>query len=162
MNNYDFFATRFEMEIPAFGRVLRALPGDRLDYRPHERSTPAGALAWQIATEAEGLATLFDNGVIDYNVQPAPATVEEIASAFERSARTVVQRARTTTDELWTGPGRFLYNGQPVWEAPAADLAWGFLFDLVHHRGQLSAYLRPMGGKVPSIYGPSGDDTGGA
>jgi uncharacterized damage-inducible protein DinB len=39
-------------------------------------------------------------------------------------------------------------------------MLWGLLFDAVHHRGQLSAYIRPMGGKVPSIYGPSGDDAG--
>jgi uncharacterized damage-inducible protein DinB len=51
-------------------------------------------------------------------------------------------------------------NGTPVWEAPLGDMLWGFLFDAIHHRGQLSAYLRPMGAKVPSIYGPSGDDPG--
>jgi uncharacterized damage-inducible protein DinB len=40
-------------------------------------------------------------------------------------------------------------------------MCWGYLFDMVHHRGQLSSYLRPMGAKVPSIYGPSADDSGG-
>ena len=40
------------------------------------------------------------------------------------------------------------------------EMLWGFLFDAIHHRGQLSSYLRPMGAKVPSIYGPSGDDPG--
>ena len=40
------------------------------------------------------------------------------------------------------------------------EMLWGFLFDAIHHRGQLSSYLRPMGAKVPSIYGPSADDPG--
>jgi uncharacterized damage-inducible protein DinB len=53
-------------------------------------------------------------------------------------------------------------NGQSVWETTLGDMLFGFLFDAVHHRGQLSSYLRPMGGKVPSIYGPSGDDPGTA
>ena len=43
------------------------------------------------------------------------------------------------------------------WEDTIAEFVWGFLFDAIHHRGQLSAYLRAMGGKVPGIYGPSGD-----
>jgi uncharacterized damage-inducible protein DinB len=48
----------------------------------------------------------------------------------------------------------------PAWETTIDGFVWGFLFDAVHHRGQLSTYLRPMGGKVPSIYGPSADDSG--
>ena len=40
------------------------------------------------------------------------------------------------------------------------DFLWYLFFDAIHHRGQLSTYIRPMGGQVPSIYGPSGDDPG--
>ena len=54
-----------------------------------------------------------------------------------------------------------MMTGGAAWEDTIAKMAWGFLFDAVHHRGQLSTYLRPMGGKVPSIYGPSADDSGG-
>ena len=43
---------------------------------------------------------------------------------------------------------------------PIGSLAWATLFDLIHHRGQLTMYIRPMGGKVPSVYGPSADDPG--
>jgi len=43
-------------------------------------------------------------------------------------------------------------------ERPAAPMAWSFLFDIVHHRGQITTYLRPMGSTVPQIYGPSGDE----
>ena len=52
-------------------------------------------------------------------------------------------------------------GGAVAYEAPPRDLAWLLFFDSIHHRGQLSAYLHPMGGKVPSIYGPSADDPGG-
>jgi uncharacterized damage-inducible protein DinB len=47
-----------------------------------------------------------------------------------------------------------------VSEQPVGTFLWFILFDAIHHRGQLSAYLRPMGGKVPSIYGPSADERG--
>jgi uncharacterized damage-inducible protein DinB len=53
-----------------------------------------------------------------------------------------------------------LADGHVIWESTRGGMAWGMLFDLIHHRGQLSVYIRPMGGKVPSIYGPSGDEQG--
>ena len=56
-------------------------------------------------------------------------------------------------------PG-FSYGDRVYFEAPLGHMFWIGLFDAIHHRGQLSVYLRPMGGKVPSIYGPSADDPG--
>ena len=160
MRNHEFFATGLAAEIPAFLRVLRAIPGDRLDYKPHEKNTAAGELAWQIAREVSSLTGLLENGVIDYRPELRPDSVDDIASEFERGARAVVERARSVSDDRWKGPAKFLYAGNVAWEATAAEMAWGFLFDLIHHRGQLSVYLRPMGAKVPSIYGPSADDPG--
>jgi len=160
MRNYEFFAARLEEEIPAFLRVLRAIPADKLDYKPHEKNTPAGALAAQIAKEIDSLQGLFDNGIVDYKPNPRPETIEDIAAMFERGAKVVAERAKSTNETLWKGPAKFLYDGNVAWEASAADIAWGFLFDMIHHRGQLSVYLRPMGAKVPAIYGPSADDPG--
>ena len=160
MRNYEFFAVTVENEIPRFLKVLRAVPSDRFDYRPHEKNTSAGDLAWQIATEMVNLVTIFDSGVLDYKTQPRPASSEEIATIFEQAARRVVERSRSAQEDLWKGPGKFLWGGQTMWESAVADIAWGFLFDLIHHRGQLTVYLRPMGAKVPAIYGPSGDEQG--
>lgn len=161
MRNHEFFASCVEAETPIFLRVLRALPAEKLDYRPHERNTAAGVLAAQIAREMESLAQLFVNGVVDYNDQTPMGSLDEIVATFERGAQQVIERAKTADENLWKGPGKFLYNGYTAWEAPhASEIAWGFLFDLIHHRGQLSVYIRPMGGKVPSIYGPSGDEKG--
>jgi uncharacterized damage-inducible protein DinB len=63
-------------------------------------------------------------------------------------------------DESWMSPAKFLFEEQLIMEGPRMQLAWGLFLDSVHHRGQLSTYLRPMGSKVPSIYGPSADDQG--
>ena len=63
-------------------------------------------------------------------------------------------------DAKWDSPARLKMDGKVMWEAPLGDMLFGFLLDAVHHRGQLSSYLRPMGAKVPSIYGPSADDPG--
>jgi uncharacterized damage-inducible protein DinB len=158
MRNYEFFSVNLENEIPKFTKVLRAVPSDRFDYRPHEKNTSAGDLAWQIATEMVHLNDLVQTGVMDYKPQPRPATSEEIATTFESAARTMVAKSRAVDEKLWKGPGKFLWGGQTVWEAAVAEIAWGFLFDLIHHRGQLTVYLRPMGAKVPAVYGPSADE----
>jgi uncharacterized damage-inducible protein DinB len=158
MSTREFFAQRLEIEIPAFVNVIRALPTDRLDYRPHEKNTSAGDLAWQVAEEIRGLAGLMETGEISMAPSAHPS-VDEIANAVEQNARRAMESVRNGNDEQWNRPAKFSWKGDVVWEAPAEQMAWGFLFDLVHHRGQLSAYLRPMGAKVPSIYGPSGDAT---
>jgi hypothetical protein len=157
MHNYEFFASRLEQEIPAFVKVFRAMPADQLHYRPHERNTPAGALGWQLAKEAESLVSLIETGVIDYK-SGEPGSIDDMVEMFERGAKGAVEKARGATGERWNGPAKFLYDGNVAWQTTVMDMAWGFLFDLIHHRGQLSAYLRPMGGKVPAIYGPSGDE----
>lgn len=156
----EFFAKRLAAELPAFKRVLRALPNDRLDYKPHERNTSAGQLAWQLAYEMRDLVHLFEKGETTYVPSQPPQTIDEIASTFERNADEALAAARNVSPERWQGPARFLVDGQPVWEDTVGEMVWGFLLDMIHHRGQLTAYLRPMGGKVPSVYGPSGDDRG--
>ena len=55
----------------------------------------------------------------------------------------------------WNKTGQFIVGGHVVMEQPVGNFLWMFLLDAIHHRGQLSTYIRPMGGKVPSIYGPS-------
>jgi uncharacterized damage-inducible protein DinB len=58
----------------------------------------------------------------------------------------------------WAKLGQFKMGDVVAMEQPIGDFLWLFFFDAIHHRGQLSTYIRPMGGKVPSIYGPSGDE----
>ena len=55
---------------------------------------------------------------------------------------------------------QFVTDGRVLFEVPLGEMFWLGLFDAIHHRGQLSVYIRPMGGRVPSIYGPSADDPG--
>ena len=65
--------------------------------------------------------------------------------------------AKGMTDGDWASEAKMSMGGKEVWKTTKGQFALGFLLDLIHHRGQLSVYIRPMGGKVPSIYGPSAD-----
>ena len=160
MTNLEFCIARRKSELPAFVRVLKAVPQGRLDYRPDPKARTAAELAWLLAAEEGALVTLLDTGTIEWKEQKPPASAEEIVATFERNTAAVNDRLGRLDEAGWQKKGRFLMAGSPPWEDTIGEFVWGFLFDEVHHRGQLSTYLRPMGGKVPSIYGPSADDSG--
>ena len=150
------FLQMFEREHRITMKVLKAVPGDRLGLRPHERSWPAGELAWHIAYSQLGLAKIVAGGGFEaYQPPPTPAALDEIVRGGETFFQEACQvLAGLTAEQLAASipiPG-----GHHI---PAEGLLWNaVLFHQIHHRGQLSVYIRMMGGKVPSIYGPSGDD----
>jgi uncharacterized damage-inducible protein DinB len=157
-NNIEFCLTRRKAERSGFVKVLKAVPQDRRDYRPDPKARTAAELAWLLAAEEDALLALLDKGDVDWKDVPPPATMDEIVAAFERAAQSVDERLASVDEVAWKKNGRFLMAGAPVWEDEVGNMFWGFLFDAVHHRGQLSTYLRPMGSKVPAIYGPSADE----
>lgn len=161
MDNREFCIARRKAELPAFVKVLKAVPQGKLDYRPDPRARSAAELAWVLATEEAALVMLLDTGTIAWKDQPPPARVDETVAAFEKNAATVNERLAKLDEAGWQKQGRLVMEGMPPWETSIGEFVWGFLFDAIHHRGQLSTYLRPMGSKVPAIYGPSADDSGG-
>ena len=157
MSTREYFAKRLGKELKAFNAVVRALPGERLDYKPHEKNTCAGDLAFQIATEMGQLPELLRNGEIRWDGTETPKSIDEIAGAMERNTKAALEAAQSVDDARWSSTGKFFYKGQLAWENSVENMAWEFLLDMIHHRGQLTAYLRPMGGKVPPCYGPTAD-----
>jgi uncharacterized damage-inducible protein DinB len=158
-NVREYYKECFEAEKPKFIRVLKAVPADQASYRPHSRCTSAGDLVWLLASELRDACDLIDRGEVNFAAHPAPSVAESVAT-YEKNAENLGKRLTTIDDKKWDGKARFLVDGKVVWETSLGDMLFGFLFDAIHHRGQLSSYLRPMGAKVPSIYGPSADDPG--
>ena len=160
MTSLELCRKQRKQEVPTFVKVLKAIPEGRLDYRPDPRSRNAAELAWLLASEEGALATLLDTGTIEWKESKAPEKLGEIVATFEKNAAAVDERLARLDEAAWEKKARFLMGDAPAWEDSLGAFVWGFLFDSVHHRGQLTTYLRPMGGKVPSIYGPSADDPG--
>jgi uncharacterized damage-inducible protein DinB len=158
-NFREYYQECLEAEKPKFIRVMNAVPADQAGYRPHPRSTAAGDLVWLLASELQDACELIDRGEVSYIARPAPTVPESIA-VYERNVEALQKRVATLDDARWDRKVRFLVDGHVAWETSLGDMLFGFLFDAIHHRGQLSTYLRPMGAKVPSIYGPSADDPG--
>lgn len=160
MSSREHFIQAFKDEIPRFVRVLKAVPAAQAGYRPHPRSMSAAEIVSLLANELHDAVTVLAKGEVAFVQHPAPADVAVSIQAYEKNAAAVKRRLAKVKDAAWKKKARFLMDGKVVWEAPLGDMLWGFLFDAIHHRGQLSTYLRPMGAKVPSIYGPSADDPG--
>jgi len=160
----EFFVKCWKQEEPKFGKILRALPPARLSYRPHERSASAAELAWQLAEEQRVLNEMLDTGEVHWKMErtPHPATLDEIIAAWDERTAALRQRIEALDDAKWDGKVTFLLDGKAAGTDTVEQYLWGFLHDMIHHRGQLTTYIRPMGGKVPGIYGPSADEMPGA
>ena len=160
MTNQEFFAGRLKAEAPVFVKVIKALPAERADYRPHPTSRSAAELAWMLAESARSAVTLVETHRADWSDPKADGGVAAAAVALDKAQAQLLERVARLDKAAWERPAEFAMDGQVAWKAPLGEMLWGLLFDAVHHRGQLSTYIRPMGGKVPSIYGPSADDPG--
>jgi uncharacterized damage-inducible protein DinB len=164
LNNRDFFIRRWRAEQSAFVDVLKALPPDRLDYRPHPASRSAGELVALLVSLGRGCVELCENGRGSYNSRlqihsaTRSSTLEEMIAAYEHHHAALAEKLMSLDDATWNRPAWLTLGEQEIiLRDSIGGLLWIALFDAVHHRGQLSTYIRPMGGKVPSIYGPSAD-----
>jgi uncharacterized damage-inducible protein DinB len=160
MNSLELCRQQRAQEVPKFVKVLKAIPDTRPDYRPDPKSRTAVELAWLLAQSEGALVTLLDSGTIEWKESKPTEGLASIVAAYEKSAAAVNERLGRLDDAGFDKKARFVMAGMPPWEDSLGAFVWGFLFDAIHHRGQLTTYLRPMGGKVPSIYGPSADDSG--
>jgi len=136
------------------------VPDNGLDYRPDPTSRSARDLVGHLLGHNLDLIEMIDDSVIHHRNQEAFESTAAAAKAFDESFGTLLAKLNEMSDAQWAKPTKFLAGDYLIMEAPQENLAWLLFLDSVHHRGQLSAYLRPMGSKVPSIYGPSADDQG--
>ena len=160
MTSREFFVERRKAELPVFMRVLQSIPVDRLNYKPHERSPSAEQLIWTLASELRACVEIAENGCTEWRQEPAPP-LGEMLERFENWSRELIHLVERMNESAWERIAQFFYQGKVISEQPAGEFLWFILFDAIHHRGQLAAYLRPMGGTVPSIYGPSADSRSG-
>lgn len=157
MNNRDFFLRLCTTEFPRTVGVLEAAPADQLAYRPHPRSRSAQELIGHMVGHEQDLLELAETGTINHRMEVPFGTVGEAVALMTAAHEAARPKLAAIADADWETIGQFRVQGKVLFEAPRRDLAWMLLLDGIHHRGQLSTYLRPMGATVPSIYGPSAD-----
>ena len=133
-------------------KVLARIP-EGSHYRPDPKSRTAQEIAWQIVCEEKMIIEALETGRAEWSPPEMPASMADVLAEYERQAERMPERWQALSDAQWQGDLEFFGARRH-----AAPMAWSFLFDIVHHRGQVTTYLRPMGSTVPQVYGPSADE----
>lgn len=152
MRDQERFTQLWERETRTTQKVLERIP-EGSDYRPDPKSRPAREIAWQIVLEERMIIDGVESGSMTYTPEDVPSSAQHIAREYAEQSQRIVERWKALPAERWDAQVEFFGS-----QRSAAELAWSFLLDIVHHRGQISTYLRAMGSTVPQIYGPSGDE----
>jgi uncharacterized damage-inducible protein DinB len=155
------FLKTFEKEHATTMRVLGAVPPDKGDFRPHARSNTAKDLAHTFIIEQQLMLRALKNElkIGQGGGFPKFDTLGEAIERFHRDSQDVIATVRKTSEKDFTeGKVPFYTGPKQLGEYSKADFAWFMLLDQIHHRGQMSIYVRMCEGKVPSIYGPSADE----
>ncbi len=153
----EFLIADFEQEMETTQRVLAAVPAGRLDYQPDAKAKTGLGLVRHITLEDEWMLNCIANGAF---TQPPDDSDDcgimnpgDAVARYKEKVPAALDRVRSMSGEQLTQVLDLL----GLMQAPALGWLAMAVKHSVHHRGQLSTYLRPMGGKVPGIYGPSAD-----
>jgi uncharacterized damage-inducible protein DinB len=146
-------------------KLLERVPEEQFGWKPHEKSMTLGHLASHLAETFEwAIMTLTSDG---FDFDPATSKAfnatsrDELLAAFEKGLKEATAALQGASDEQLLQPWKLSAGGQTIFELPrVAVMRTWILNHAVHHRGQLSVYLRLLDVPVPSIYGPSADEQG--
>lgn len=163
MTMTDALVIEFEHEVETTRRLLERLPDDKLDWRPHEKSFTARHLASHIVDCLRWTDSIVTGDELDMDpatYQPfQAASVDDLLKAFDDQAAECKQALAGIDDAEMLQPWRLKLMGKVRFERPkVAVLRDMTLSHLIHHRGQLTVYLRLMNVPVPGSYGPTADE----
>jgi uncharacterized damage-inducible protein DinB len=159
MSEKEMFVSTWEREFPTTLKVLRQLPLDKASFKPPGEKTRSAKELAEVFVGELGIVDMVVKGKIDFSGgMPKFATYKDVISILESTGAAMLQKVKGMSESDWNsqitapvGPGK-------MGEVRRADMLWMTIMDSIHHRGQFSIYLRMVGAKVPSIYGPSGDE----
>jgi uncharacterized damage-inducible protein DinB len=163
MKLIDTLRVEFDHEAQTTRKHLERLPADKLDWRPHEKSFTAAGLASHITEMASWSEAILKQDGLDFDpatYKPYLATsVEDLLTTFDDNVARGKQALAGATDDTLAQSFSFKIMGQVQFERSRADTFRDVaLSHIIHHRGQLSVYLRLLNVAVPGSYGPSADE----
>ena len=155
MNLTEFLRAEMDREVERSRRALEQVPEGKYDWKPHDKSMIFGYLTNMVATIPTWIAMQINQDELDV----APADGGKWEQKKMDSSAEFMEALDKTTDEHLKTSWRLLARGNVVMEAPRYEMIQDTINHWVHHRGQMTVYLRLMEAKVPAIYGPSADDS---
>lgn len=162
----DALLPEFDQEMATTRKCLVRIPDDKFSYKPHPKSFEMGALAVHIATMLDWGVLTMQSDSFDYApeggepyVAPAAKDNAALLAMFDKASVAFRAALAAAENADMMKPWTLLAGGKPMFTMPKAAVIRGMIFNhLVHHRGQLSVYLRMCDIAVPAIYGPSADE----
>jgi uncharacterized damage-inducible protein DinB len=158
----DALLPEFDHEMATTRKLLERVPEARFEWKPHAKSMSMGFLATHLAhlpRWAEMTMTQSEFDVAGYPVPDVPATRAELLAIFDKNIAAARAALTGRTDAELMAPWALKNAGHTVFSMPKTSVLRSFVVNhIVHHRGQLSVYLRLNDIPVPSMYGPSADE----
>ena len=160
----EFLLPEFDEEMKKTRTTLERVPVDKPDFAPHPKSMPLGKLAPHVAQLAGFGINILTTPELDFSkgsYKPLPLeSAAQLVRIFDEGAAKVRSELASLPDEAWKQNWKLLIAGRTIFDG-TRFLAYRQMFinHIVHHRAQLGVYLRLNGRPVPSIYGPSADET---
>jgi uncharacterized damage-inducible protein DinB len=161
MSEKQIFTQIWEREFQTTVKVLKAYPFDRENYKPNEKSRSAKELAWAFALEQKVIVAGAMEGKIDWSKMGSikmPETITDAIHEFVKTQEENTQKLKKMSDESLNKTIKFAVGPKQEKDLRIMDVLRMILLDQIHHRGQFSVYMRLVGAKVPSIYGPTADE----
>jgi uncharacterized damage-inducible protein DinB len=157
----ESFFREFDSEMASTRKLLERVPSDRLDWKPHPKSRSLGELTTHV-TELPRWGMRFEKETFQVGSEPAPkmASVPEFLARFDQNVSGGRAALSRQSDDALRGDFRVLKpNGETFFHGPRKSLIRSALLShLIHHRGQLTVYLRQCDVPLPSVYGPTADE----
>ena len=161
----EWFLAELDSEAAKSRRVLEQVPSGKRGFKPHDRSMEFGYLSELVANIPSWVGMAITMDELDIapkdgpNYKPAPLnTSEELVAALDKAVTQAREALEKTSDAHLQTPWRLLAGGQLAFEQARHQVIRDTFLHSAHHRGQMTVYLRLLGAKVPSIYGPTADD----
>lgn len=161
----DGILPEFDHEMGTTRRLLERVPEADFAWTPHEKSFPLGHLAGHLANIPTWVPIALDGDSYDLAADdPAarrapPASVADLLQRFDANVKAARARIDEQTDPAFSAPWTLKHGGHDVFTIPKLAVLRSFVMNhMIHHRGQLSVYLRLRNVPLPSIYGPTADE----
>lgn len=154
------FLKELEAEAAATRKCLERIPVDLFEYKPHEKSMKLGYLALLVAEIPKWLTVSIKDSEIDYGTFEhfEPKTTAELVAHFDENLKDAKDALANVSDKELDENFYLKNKGEMIFSTPKKESISSTINHLVHHRGQLTVYMRLNDIAVPAIYGPSADD----
>ena len=166
MPTKDILLPEFDMEMDSTRRTLERVPDDKFDWKPHEKCGTLGWMASHVATLPHWAKITMQQDSLDIApaegptfVLPKPASRKELLEIFDKNRAEARAALAAGTDATYAQPWALLMGGKELFSEPRSAVLRRMVFNhLIHHRGQLTMYLRLLDVPVPGLYGPSAEE----